>query len=154
MAAWRIRAGVLMSESGASRPTTLRCNVGLRSELTFGRASATSVGHNAFAAFSQPSLSPAVIKKDEHVPLTSRTASGAKADRGSARRPEEVATITGRTADGRIETVTVVPDGSPVANCAFDVTPARLVTGLITERGLIAARRESLAASLPERARQ
>jgi len=108
------------------------------------------VGHNAFAAFSQPSLSPAVIKKDEHVPLTSRTASGAKADRGSARRPEEVATITGRTADGRIETVTVVPDGSPVANCAFDVTPARLVT----ERGLIAATRESLAASFPERVRR
>jgi methylthioribose-1-phosphate isomerase len=50
--------------------------------------------------------------------------------------------------------VTVVPDGSPVANYAFDGTPARLVTGLITERGLIAATRESLAASLPERARQ
>jgi methylthioribose-1-phosphate isomerase len=66
----------------------------------------------------------------------------------------EVATMTGRTADGRIETVTVVPDGSPVANYAFDVTPARLLTGLITERGVIAATRESLAASFPERARQ
>ncbi|HLK82531.1 MAG TPA: S-methyl-5-thioribose-1-phosphate isomerase [Xanthobacteraceae bacterium] len=64
---------------------------------------------------------------------------------------EEVATMTGRTADGRIETVTVVPDGSMVANYAFDVTPARLVTGLITERGLIAPTREALAASFPER---
>ena len=43
--------------------------------------------------------------------------------------------MTGRTADGRIETVRVVPEGSAVANYSFDVTPARLVTGLITERG-------------------
>jgi methylthioribose-1-phosphate isomerase len=70
------------------------------------------------------------------------------------RGPEEVATMTGRTADGQIETVTVVPDGSPVANYAFDVTPARLVTGLITERGVIAATRNSLAVSFPERVRQ
>jgi len=68
------------------------------------------------------------------------------------RGPEEVATMTGRTADGRIETVTVVPDGSPVANYAFDVTPARLITGLITERGVIAATREALAQTFPERA--
>jgi methylthioribose-1-phosphate isomerase len=57
----------------------------------------------------------------------------------------EVATMTGRTANGRIETVQVVPDGSRVANYAFDVTPARLVTGLITERGIVAPKRESLA---------
>ncbi len=64
---------------------------------------------------------------------------------------EEVATMTGRTADGRIETVTVVPEGSPVVNYAFDVTPARLVRGLITERGVLPATRESLAAAFPER---
>jgi methylthioribose-1-phosphate isomerase len=58
----------------------------------------------------------------------------------------EVATMTGRTADGRIETVRIVPDGSRVANYAFDVTPARLITGLITERGVVAAAREALAA--------
>jgi len=68
------------------------------------------------------------------------------------RAAEEVATMTGRTADGRIETVTVVPEGSPVANYGFDVTPARLVTGLITERGVIAATREALAGAFPERA--
>jgi len=45
----------------------------------------------------------------------------------------------------------VVPDGSPVANYAFDVTPARLLTGLVTERGVIAATSEGLAASFPER---
>src|SRR6202045_1179672 len=61
------------------------------------------------------------------------------------RGPEEVATMTGRTADGRIETVRIAPEGSPVANYAFDVTPARLESGLITERGIIAAARPSLA---------
>jgi methylthioribose-1-phosphate isomerase len=65
---------------------------------------------------------------------------------------EEVATMTGKTRDGRIETVQVVPDGSLVANFAFDVTPARLVTGLITERGVIAPGRATLAQTFPERA--
>jgi methylthioribose-1-phosphate isomerase len=67
------------------------------------------------------------------------------------RSTEEVATMTGRTADGRVETVRVVPDGSPVANYAFDVTPARLVTGLITERGLLRPERAALASAFPER---
>ena len=66
---------------------------------------------------------------------------------------DEVATMTGKTKDGRIETVQIVPDGSPVANYGFDVTPARLVTGLITERGVIAASRAALAAAFPERAK-
>jgi methylthioribose-1-phosphate isomerase len=57
----------------------------------------------------------------------------------------EVASMTGRTADGRIETVRIVPEGSQVANYAFDVTPARLVTGLITERGVVAPNRRALA---------
>lgn len=65
---------------------------------------------------------------------------------------EEVATMTGETADGRIETIRVVPKGSPVANYAFDVTPARLVSGLITERGVLAAGPEALAQAFPERA--
>ena len=68
------------------------------------------------------------------------------------RSADEVATMTGRTADGRIETVQIVPDGSPVANYGFDVTPARLVTGLITERGVLEATRTALARAFPERA--
>jgi methylthioribose-1-phosphate isomerase len=68
------------------------------------------------------------------------------------RSPDELATMTGQTADGRIETVRVAPSGTPVANYAFDVTPARLVTGLITERGVIAASRAALAGAFPERA--
>jgi methylthioribose-1-phosphate isomerase len=64
---------------------------------------------------------------------------------------EEVTDMTGRTADGRIETVRIVPDGSPVANYGFDVTPARLVTGLITERGVLKPDRAALSAAFPER---
>jgi methylthioribose-1-phosphate isomerase len=64
---------------------------------------------------------------------------------------DEVATVSGRTADGRVETVRVVPEASAVANYGFDVTPARLVTGLITERGIVAARRDALAAAFVER---
>ena len=42
---------------------------------------------------------------------------------------DEVTNMTGKTSDGRIESVRIVPDGSPVANYGFDVTPARLITG-------------------------
>jgi methylthioribose-1-phosphate isomerase len=49
--------------------------------------------------------------------------------------------------------VRIVPGGSPVANYGFDVTPARLVTGLITERGVLEPDRAALAAAFPERAR-
>jgi methylthioribose-1-phosphate isomerase len=63
----------------------------------------------------------------------------------------ELTHMTGRTAAGRLETVRVVPEGSPVANYAFDVTPARLVTGLITERGICAASAEGLKTLYPEK---
>ena len=67
------------------------------------------------------------------------------------RSASEVTHVTGRTADGRIATVDVVAPGSAAANPAFDVTPARLVTGIITERGVAAASREGLTALYPER---
>ena len=57
----------------------------------------------------------------------------------------------GRTAGGDIATVLVTPEASPAANYGFDVTPARLVTGLITERGVCAASAEGLLALYPER---
>ncbi|KQT84548.1 methylthioribose-1-phosphate isomerase [Methylobacterium sp. Leaf465] len=63
----------------------------------------------------------------------------------------EVTHLTGRLADGGFATVEVVSPGSPVANPAFDVTPARLVTGLITERGVAAADAEGLLGLYPER---
>lgn len=61
------------------------------------------------------------------------------------RAAEELTLMRGRTADGRLETVKVTPEGSPAANYAFDVTPARYVTGLVTERGICAASETGLA---------
>jgi methylthioribose-1-phosphate isomerase len=64
----------------------------------------------------------------------------------------EVTHLQGRTEDGRIETVLITPETTPAANPAFDVTPARLVTGLVTERGICAASADGLAGLFPERA--
>ncbi len=63
----------------------------------------------------------------------------------------EVTTLTGRGMDGAVTTIRVTPSDSPAANPAFDVTPARLVTGLITERGRCAATAEGLRGLFPER---
>ncbi|MFN3745137.1 MAG: S-methyl-5-thioribose-1-phosphate isomerase [Hyphomicrobiaceae bacterium] len=64
---------------------------------------------------------------------------------------DEVAWISGATEDGQVTRVRLIPEGSLVANYAFDVTPARLVSGLITERGVISATREAIAGAFPER---
>ena len=68
------------------------------------------------------------------------------------RGPEEVTRISGRTAAGEVVSVDISAPGSPAANYAFDVTPARLVSGLITERGVCPADEPSLASLYPERA--
>ena len=65
----------------------------------------------------------------------------------------EVTQLTGRTAEGGFATIEVVSPGSPVANPAFDTTPARLMTGIITERGICDASIEGLAGLYPERRR-
>jgi len=65
----------------------------------------------------------------------------------------EVREISGRTADGRIETISLVAPGSPVANYALDVTPASLVTGLITERGICPASADGLRRLYPQQAK-
>jgi len=67
------------------------------------------------------------------------------------RAQSEVTEIAGRGVGGGITQVRLTPGGSPAANPAFDVTPARLVTGLITERGVAKASREGLLALFPER---
>ncbi len=92
-----------------------------------------------YVALPSPSIDFSVHDGLKDIPIEQRSA-------------EEVASITGLTADGRIETVAIVAPGSAVANYAFDVTPARYVTGLITERGVIGASAEAIAAAFPERA--
>jgi methylthioribose-1-phosphate isomerase len=92
-----------------------------------------------YVALPSPTIDFTVADGVAEIPIEERSA-------------DEVATMTGRTPDGRIETVRIVPDGSAVANYGFDVTPARLVTGLITERGVLGASRAALAGAFPDRA--
>ncbi|MEX6506803.1 S-methyl-5-thioribose-1-phosphate isomerase [Jiella sp. M17.18] len=70
------------------------------------------------------------------------------------RNGEEVSHVIGINDDGVVERVRIAPAGTPVSNYAFDVTPARLVTGLITERGVCTASEAGLAALFPEYARK
>lgn len=66
------------------------------------------------------------------------------------RDPREVSHISGRLDDGSLATVQVLPDRSLARNDAFDVTPARLITGIITERGICKATQKSLSKLFPE----
>jgi methylthioribose-1-phosphate isomerase len=70
------------------------------------------------------------------------------------RDPAEVLSVAGRTADGRVLDVEVVAPGSRAANFAFDVTPARYVTALITDRGVCDASEQGLSALFPDLATQ
>ncbi len=66
------------------------------------------------------------------------------------RSADEVLKMTGRLPDGRVATVEIAAPGSPAANPGFDVTPARLVTGFITERGICAATEAGLRGLFPQ----
>jgi len=102
----------------------------------------------------------ALASRDNTVPfwvaLPSSTIDWAAAD-GLAdipieeRSSAEVTNITGQAVDGRVINVRVAATGSPAANPAFDVTPARLVSGLITERGRCDASSDGLLSLFPER---
>ncbi len=65
---------------------------------------------------------------------------------------DEVSFVQGKLADGSVTRLRISPEATPAANPAFDVTPARLVTGLVTERGVAPATAEGLAAMFPDRA--
>src|SRR4051794_13352991 len=66
------------------------------------------------------------------------------------RSSDELLKMTGRLPDGGLATVEIAAPGSPGANPGFDVTPARLVTGFITERGVCAASQSGLASLFPK----
>ncbi len=70
------------------------------------------------------------------------------------RAPREVTHVAGIDEEGVERVVRVTPPDTPVANYAFDVTPARLITAIITERGVAPATAEGLAALFPERRRR
>ena len=66
------------------------------------------------------------------------------------RSPTEVTHMSGVTAAGDVETIRVTPEGSPALNYGFDVTPARLVTGLVTENGVCPASETGLLSLFPK----
>lgn len=79
-----------------------------------------------------------------------RIADGVKDIPIEERSPREVTHISGRGANGATVEVQLTPDGSPARNFGFDVTPARFVSGLITERGVCAATEKGLSGLFPE----
>ena len=89
-----------------------------------------------YAAVPSPSIDWRVRDGLREIPIENRSA-------------REVTHIAGRLADGGIATVSITPEGSGAANPAFDVTPARLVTGLITERGVAEATEAGLKILFP-----
>ena len=64
---------------------------------------------------------------------------------------EEVTHMEGELENGQIAKIRIVNPGSAVANYGFDVTPAKYITGLITERGICEASPESIGTLFPER---
>jgi methylthioribose-1-phosphate isomerase len=89
-----------------------------------------------YAAVPSPSIDWRVRDGVRDIPIENRPAS-------------EVTHIAGRLPDGSVATVALTPAGSPAANPAFDVTPARLVSGLITERGVAEASESGLRKLFP-----
>jgi methylthioribose-1-phosphate isomerase len=67
------------------------------------------------------------------------------------RADEELTVVRGREPDGRAAAVRVAPEGARVLNPAFDITPAALLTGLISERGIVPATEDGLRSLLPGR---
>jgi methylthioribose-1-phosphate isomerase len=92
-----------------------------------------------YAAVPSPSIDWSVTDGLREIPIEERSAA-------------EITHISGWREDGTPATVRVTPPGSPAANPSFDVTPARLVTGLITERGVAPASAEGLRRLFPEHA--
>jgi len=77
-----------------------------------------------------------MLKSGRDIPIEERSA-------------DEVLTMTGRTAQGTLATVAIAAPGSAATNPGFDITPARLVTGFITERGVSPASEEGLRSLFP-----
>jgi len=90
-----------------------------------------------YVALPSPSIDWTIHDGLREIPIEERAAS-------------EVTHLTGRDAHESPTTIRITPKGSPAANPAFDVTPARLVTGLITERGITPATADGLRKLFPE----
>jgi methylthioribose-1-phosphate isomerase len=90
-----------------------------------------------YAAVPSPSIDWRVRDGVREIPIENRS-------------EREVTHLSGKLPDGSVATVALTPEGSAAANPAFDVTPSRLVTGLITERGVAEASEAGLARLFPD----
>ena len=131
-AAWARRHGLV----GTDR-TTARGDVCNKIGTYLKALAAKDNGVPFYVALPSPTIDWTVDDGVEEIPIEERSA-------------DEVDFVQGLGADGKVARVRVSPAGSHAANPAFDVTPARLVTGLITERGVAAASPEGLRALFPE----
>ena len=93
-----------------------------------------------YVALPSPTIDWTVHDGVKEIPIEERTGT-------------EVTHVQGKLADGTVTEVQISPDGTPGGNPAFDVTPRRLITGLITERGVSPASPEGLANMFPEHAK-
>ena len=91
-----------------------------------------------YVALPSPTIDWTVHDGIRDIPIEERAAS-------------EVTVVQGIDEHGKVTRVRIAPEQSGAANPAFDVTPARLITGLITERGITAASRAGLLDLFPER---
>ena len=99
---------------------------------------AKDTGVPFYAALPSPTIDWTIRDAMTEIPIEERGA-------------EEVTRLTGRLDDGTVATITITPPGTRAANPAFDVTPARLLAGLVTERGIAQASEPGLLALFPER---
>ena len=90
-----------------------------------------------YAAVPSPTLDPA-LASGSAIPIESRSA-------------DEVLAVSGSDASGRATKIAISAEGTGAVNYAFDVTPARLVTGLLTERGIATASPDGIRGLFPER---
>ncbi len=99
---------------------------------------AKDTGVPFYAALPSPTIDWTIRDAMTEIPIEERGA-------------EEVTRLTGRLDDGTVATISITPPGTRAANPAFDVTPARLLAGLVTERGIAQASEQGLLALFPER---
>ena len=104
---------------------------------TYLKALAAADNHVPFYVALPSSTIDWTLKSGDAIPIEERSA-------------DELLKMTGRTPSGALATVEIAAPGSPAANPGFDVTPARLVTGFITERGFCSANRAGLRSLFPK----
>ncbi|MSO71293.1 MAG: S-methyl-5-thioribose-1-phosphate isomerase [Alphaproteobacteria bacterium] len=119
--------------------TTARGDVANKIGTYLKAVAARDTGVPFYVALPSPSIDWTLTDGLAQIPIEQRDA-------------REVTHVTGLAEDGRLYDVRITPAHSPAANYGFDVTPARLVTAFVTERGVCAASASGLAGLFPERA--